>query len=56
RDQQMHELHTKYPQYGFNQHKGYPTVKHLAALKEFGMIHGYRKTFKPVKALFETSD
>lgn len=50
RDQQMLELHQTYPQYGFDQHKGYPTVKHLAALKEFGMIPGYRKSFKPVQA------
>lgn len=51
RDQQMLELHEKHPEYGFNEHKGYPTKKHLAALKQFGMIHGYRKTFKPIKEL-----
>nr|WP_029407611.1 ribonuclease HII [Thiomicrorhabdus sp. Milos-T2] len=51
RDQQMSELHEIYPQYGFNQHKGYPTAKHLQALKKFGMIPGYRKSFKPVKAM-----
>jgi len=53
RDQQMHKLHEKYPNYGFNEHKGYPTAKHLAALKQFGMIPGYRKTFKPIKQLLE---
>ena len=53
RDQQMLELHEKHPQYGFNQHKGYPTAKHLLALKEFGMIPGYRKSFKPVRKLYE---
>ena len=53
RDKQMYELHEKYPQYGFNEHKGYPTAKHLAALKEFGTIHGYRKSFKPVKAVLD---
>lgn len=53
RDQQMLELHAKHPQYGFNQHKGYPTAKHLLALKEFGMIPGYRKSFKPVRKLYE---
>jgi len=53
RDQQMLDLHEKYPQYGFNQHKGYPTAKHLHALKEFGMIPGYRKSFKPVRELYE---
>ena len=53
RDRQMLELHEKHPQYGFNQHKGYPTAKHLLALKEFGMIPGYRKSFKPVRELYE---
>ncbi|NPA71907.1 MAG: ribonuclease HII [Gammaproteobacteria bacterium] len=51
RDKQMIELHAKHPEYGFDQHKGYPTVKHLAALKQFGMISGYRRSFKPVKVL-----
>ena len=51
RDQQMLELHDKYPQYGFDKHKGYPTAQHLAALQEFGMIPDYRKSFKPVKQL-----
>ncbi len=51
RDQQMLELHKKHPQYGFDQHKGYPTKQHLAALQAFGMIHGYRKSFKPVREL-----
>lgn len=55
RDNQMYDLHKKYPLYGFNEHKGYPTVKHLAALQEFGMIPGcYRESFKPVKALLES--
>ncbi|HHS99362.1 MAG TPA: ribonuclease HII [Thiomicrospira sp.] len=53
RDQQMLELDQLYPEYGFAQHKGYPTVKHLAAIKEFGMISGYRKSFKPIRALIE---
>lgn len=53
RDQQMRELHEHYPQYGFDQHKGYPTVKHLAAIKEFGMITGYRKSFKPIKQMLQ---
>lgn len=51
RDQQMFELDLMYPQYGFKQHKGYPTVKHLAAIKEFGTIPGYRKSFKPIREL-----
>jgi ribonuclease HII len=51
RDQQMRVLHEQFPQYGFADHKGYPTAKHLAALAKFGLIEGYRKSFKPVKNL-----
>ncbi|WP_028486561.1 ribonuclease HII [Thiomicrorhabdus chilensis] len=49
RDQQMDKLDQLYPHYGFAQHKGYPTVKHLKAIEEHGMIEGYRKSFKPIK-------
>ena len=49
RDQDMFELDKAYPQYGFAQHKGYPTKKHFAAISELGIIEGYRKSFKPVK-------
>lgn len=51
RDQQMDKLDQLYPHYGFAQHKGYPTVKHLKAIEEHGMISGYRKSFKPIKNL-----
>lgn len=51
RDQQMDELDRRYPHYGFAQHKGYPTIKHLKAIEEHGMIEGYRKSFKPIKNL-----
>ena len=34
-----------YPQYGFVQHKGYPTKKHRAALKRFGPSLIHRKSF-----------
>lgn len=53
RDQMMYELDEKYPMYGFKNHKGYPTKKHLEALKEYGLIEGYRKTYGPVKEILE---
>lgn len=53
RDQQMLEWHEKYPQYGFNKHKGYPTKQHLSNLMTYGLLPGYRNSFKPVKALLE---
>jgi len=48
RDAEMQQLHEQYPHYGFAEHKGYPTVKHLAALKEHGPIMQHRRSFKPV--------
>ena len=50
RDRQMRELDTQYPQYGFAQHKGYGTRKHLIALSEYGPIKGiHRHSFSPIK-------
>ena len=49
RDELMLALHGRYPQYGFDAHKGYPTAAHLAALREHGVSVVHRKTFKPVR-------
>ena len=49
RDRQMDELHARFPQYGFNQHMGYPTPSHYAALTEFGICPEHRMTFGPVR-------
>ena len=51
RDQQMQVLHAQYPQYGFNQHMGYPTEAHMQALKQFGPCEEHRRTFAPVRDL-----
>ena len=51
RDRMMIELDQKYPLYGLKNHKGYPTKKHLEAIKTYGLIDGYRKTYGPVKEL-----
>ena len=51
RDRMMIELDKKYPMYGFASHKGYPTKKHIEALKEYGVLENYRKTFHPVDEL-----
>lgn len=54
RDEQMAVLHTRYPQYGFDRHKGYPTPAHFEALKHYGVIEGvYRTSFAPVRRLLE---
>lgn len=49
RDGEMKELHERHPEYGFNQHKGYGTKKHIAALEEYGIIKEHRKTFAPIR-------
>jgi len=53
RDRMMYEVHEKYPMYGFKNHKGYPTKKHLEAICEYGLIDGYRLTYGPVKEMIK---
>lgn len=49
RDRMMKELAKKYPEYGFDVHKGYGTKKHMDALKQYGPIKGvHRFSYKPV--------
>ena len=45
RDDLMLSLAEKYPQYGFDVHKGYGTKAHYAALTEHGPSEIHRKTF-----------
>lgn len=49
RDRAMVELHSQFPQYGFDQHKGYPSPHHLAALREHGPCPHHRRSFSPVQ-------
>jgi len=48
RDRFMVALAKKYPEYGFEKHKGYPTKQHLEALNRYGVLDIHRKTYKPV--------
>ena len=48
RDRLCHLMHERYPVYGFDQHKGYGTAQHLAALQAHGPTDCHRKTFAPV--------
>jgi ribonuclease HII len=49
RDRHMRQLHARYPAYGFERHKGYPTPDHLEALRRFGPCVEHRKSFAPVR-------
>jgi ribonuclease HII len=51
RDALLLEMHARYPQYGFDQHKGYPTALHLARLREHGVTPDHRRSYAPVREL-----
>lgn len=48
RDRFMVAVDSKWPQYGFAGHKGYPAAKHKAALTQFGPCPIHRLTFRGV--------
>ncbi|MEE4279640.1 MAG: ribonuclease HII [Halieaceae bacterium] len=50
RDAEMRELHRRWPHYGFDRHMGYPTARHLQALREHGPCPEHRRSFAPVRA------
>ncbi|WP_394494326.1 ribonuclease HII [Shewanella sp. ENK2] len=55
RDREMDALDARYPQYGFANHKGYPTKAHFEALEAHGVLPEHRKSFKPVMAILNQS-
>lgn len=48
RDRAMCELAQRYPEFGFEVHKGYPTAGHRALLERFGPSPVHRRSFAPV--------
>lgn len=50
RDADLVRLHGLYPQYAFDQHKGYGTALHLERLREHGPCAEHRRSFAPIKA------
>ena len=49
RDRWMREAHARWPEYGFDQHKGYPTPDHLAAVARYGPCPIHRRSFAPIR-------
>jgi ribonuclease HII len=49
RDAALVALHQLYPQYGFDQHKGYSTRMHMERLREHGACPVHRRSFAPVR-------
>lgn len=50
RDRIMADLARQYPDYGFAQHKGYPTRAHLEAIRRCGISPAHRQSFFPVRS------
>ncbi|MBL9118050.1 MAG: ribonuclease HII [Verrucomicrobiaceae bacterium] len=48
RDRLMLEWAERFPHYGFDVHKGYPTPRHLEALAKHGPCEIHRRSFGPV--------
>ena len=46
RDEIMKKLSISFPEYLWDQNKGYPTKKHKNAISEFGITKHHRKSFK----------
>lgn len=55
RDDLMRGYHERWPHYGFADHKGYGTEKHLMALEEYGPCEIHRYSFDPIKSKIDHS-
>ncbi len=55
RDRWADELHQRHPDYGFDRHKGYGTVEHMAALQRHGPLPEHRRSFAPVARLCDSA-
>lgn len=53
RDKIMGQMHEKYPEYGFDKHKGYGTKAHKEAIFKLGPCEIHRKSFEPVKSMLK---
>ncbi|MBD3300493.1 MAG: ribonuclease HII [Candidatus Moranbacteria bacterium] len=53
RDNYIIQISKKYPEYGFQNHKGYGTKEHFSNLKKHGPCQIHRKSFRPVKDLLK---
>lgn len=49
RDAVLRDMHARYPEYGFDQHKGYPTALHLERLHQHGVSPEHRRSYAPVR-------
>ncbi len=53
RDELMLKYHEEFPNYAWNENKGYPTIKHRAGIEKHGITPYHRKTFRLLKEQLE---
>ena len=56
RDRMLIELDKKYPMYDFKNNKGYPTKKHVEAIKKYGIIDKHRRSYEPVSSYIKENN
>jgi ribonuclease HII len=56
RDAALMVMHKNYPNYAFDQHKGYPTALHLERLREHGVSPVHRQSYGPVRELLNLAN
>lgn len=56
RDKMMCELDQIHPEYGFKNHKGYPTKRHIEAINKYGILDEHRRSFYPVSSFITNKE
>ena len=56
RDRYMLNLSFKFPNYGFERHKGYGTALHTKALEKYGVTVHHRRSYRPIKKILELDE
>jgi ribonuclease HII len=56
RDNIMANIHNKYPNYRFDKNAGYPTKLHIDQIKKYGICQFHRKTFEPIKSMYNDNN
>lgn len=56
RDHYMKNLSVKYPNYKWDENKGYPTPEHLSLVKKYGVSPEHRTSYKPIQILLNKSN
>lgn len=51
RDRYMEEIHDLFPEYGFREHAGYGTKRHIEAIQRYGICPYHRKSFAPIRGM-----